>query len=152
MSLAFRLSFGASILFIVLVLELCRRGRLREHLALIWLSTGSCMLAFSCSEKPVNLMARALGVEYAPSILLLAGVFVLFCLNLYLTVVVSILRDHTQRLAQELAILKLDHEMGKRSDEPSSRIRSDSGQYRDAGPGPTSLENGPAGFRGTPVG
>lgn len=126
MPLAFKLSLVASIFFILLVVELCRRRKLREHLALVWLLTGLSMLLFSCSEEPVNFVARKLGVDYAPSVLLLAGVFVLFCLNLYLTVAVSALRDQVARLAQEVAVHRLTHETREDSDEPSAPFSSNS--------------------------
>lgn len=96
-----------SLLFIFFVIELVRRGSLREQYSLLWLGVGIIMLIFSVSRRFLQVVAHWFGVYYAPSILFLFAVIGAFALLLHVTMVISKLTDRVIRLTQELGISQL---------------------------------------------
>jgi hypothetical protein len=96
----------ASILLLLVVLELIRGRRLKERYALMWLATGVVLLALSLWRGGLNTIAGWLGVGYPPAILFaVATLFVIVVLLDYSTVL-SRLSDQNTLLAQELALLR----------------------------------------------
>jgi cell division protein FtsW (lipid II flippase) len=97
----------ASVLLILVVLELIRSRRLRERYALLWLVTGIVLLVLSLWRGGLNTIAGWVGVEtYPPAILFaIASLFILAVLLHYSTVI-SRLSDQNSILAQRLAMLE----------------------------------------------
>ena len=95
----------ASILLILVVLELIRSRRLRERYALLWLATGVVLLVLSAWRGALNTIAGWVGVTtYPPAVLFaVATVFILLVLLDYSTVL-SRLSDQNAILAQRLAL------------------------------------------------
>ena len=64
----------ASVLLILVVLELIRSRRLRERYALLWLLTGVVLLALSVWRCGLNTIAGWVGIEtYPPAVLFAVG-------------------------------------------------------------------------------
>jgi hypothetical protein len=97
----------ASVLLVLVVLELIRKRRLRERYALLWLLTGIVLLVLSLWRSGLNTIAGWLGVTgYPPAVLFaVATLFILLVLLDYSTVI-SKLADQNTVLAQRLAILE----------------------------------------------
>ena len=97
----------ASILLLLIVLELIRSRRLRERYALLWLATGIALLVLSAWRDGLNTVAGWLGVTgYPPAVLFaVATLFVLLVLLHYSTVI-SKLTDENVELAQRIALLE----------------------------------------------
>ena len=97
----------ASILLILVVLELVRGRRLKERYALLWLATGVVLLVLSAWREGLNTVAGWLGVTgYPPAVLFaVATLFVLLVLLHYSTVI-SKLTDENVDLAQRIALLE----------------------------------------------
>ncbi|GGJ09962.1 hypothetical protein GCM10010885_18910 [Alicyclobacillus cellulosilyticus] len=93
-----------SLFFVLFVVELVRRGALREQYSLLWLGLGLAMLVLSASPRLLRTLADWFGVYYAPSLLFLFSSFCAFALLLHITVALSKLADRVIRLTQELAI------------------------------------------------
>jgi hypothetical protein len=111
----------ASVLLLLVVLELIRGRRLKERYALMWLATGIVLLALSLWRGGLNTIAGWLGVGYPPAILFaVATLFVIVVLLDYSTVL-SRLSDQNTLLAQELALLR------RRLDVVEERDRPDDG-------------------------
>jgi len=98
---------AASLLLILVVLELVRGRRLKERYALLWLVTGIVLLVLSAWRDGLNTLAGWLGVTgYPPAVLFaVATLFVLLVLLHYSTVI-SKLTDENVELAQRLALLE----------------------------------------------
>lgn len=111
----------ASVLLLLVVLELIRGRKLKERYALMWLATGVVLLALSVWRGGLNTIAGWLGVDYAPAILFaVATLFVIVVLLDYSTVL-SRLSDQNTLLAQEVAILRTRvEELGARAREPAA--------------------------------
>ena len=106
-----RLSFiaaAAVVVVLAVVIELIRRRRLQERYALLWLATGAVLLVLALWREALHAVARAAGIEYAPSALyMVAGLFVLALLLHYSTVLTR-LADQNRALAQRLALLEAE--------------------------------------------
>lgn len=97
----------ASVLLVLVVLELIRKRRLKERYALLWLATGVVLIVLSAWRGGLNTIAGWLGVTgYPPAVLFaVATLFILLVLLDYSTVI-SRLSDQNAILAQRLAILE----------------------------------------------
>jgi hypothetical protein len=97
---------AVGIVFILSVLELVRRRRLKEEYSLLWLLAGGVMVVLTVARPLLEVIARALGIHYAPSALFLVVGLVGMALGLHLTAVISTLTDQSRVLAQRVAILE----------------------------------------------
>ena len=97
----------ASLLLIIIVLELIRGRRLKERYALLWLATGLVLLVLSAWREGLNTVADWAGVETTPVAILFAAttLFVIVVLLHYSTVL-SRLTDDNIRLAQEVGLMR----------------------------------------------
>ena len=97
----------ASILMVLVVLELIRKRRLKERYALLWLATGIALLVLSLWRSGLNTIAGWLGVQtYPPAVLFAVATFFIFLVLLDYSTVISKLVDQNVTLAQRLAILE----------------------------------------------
>ena len=97
----------ASILLILVVLELIRGRRLKERYALLWLVTGIVLLVLSAWRGGLNTIAGWLGVStYPPAILFAAATLFVIVLLLHYSTVLSELHDRNVVLAQRVALLE----------------------------------------------
>lgn len=97
----------ASVLLILVVLELIRGRRLKERYALLWLVTGVVLLVLAVWRDGLNTIASWLGVSgYPPAILFAAAILFVIVVLLHYSTVLSKLDDDNTVLAQELAILR----------------------------------------------
>jgi hypothetical protein len=97
----------ASVLLILVVLELIRGRRLKERYALLWLATGAVLLVLSAWRGGLNTIAGWLGVSgYPPAILFAAATLFVILVLLHYSTVLSRLTDETVILAQEVGLLR----------------------------------------------
>ena len=95
---------------LLFVLELVRRRRLREELALLWLATALVVMGLSLSRAALVRLAELLGIFTPTSALFLVAIlFVLFML-LHVCTLLSRLMQENKALAQRLALLQRDQE------------------------------------------
>lgn len=99
------IAIAVSLGWLGLILELVRRGRLREDHALLWLLTGVALLAFSLFEGALRFMADLIGVVYAPSILFGIGMMFAVVILLFQGITISRLQTQNKELAQDVALL-----------------------------------------------
>ncbi|MFC4769328.1 DUF2304 domain-containing protein [Effusibacillus consociatus] len=105
-----------SVGFIVVVLDLVRRQRLKEQYSLLWLAVGAGFVIMSSNTLLLERLAAFLDIKYAPAVLFLLGIIFCFVLILHLTVVTSRLTDQVLRLTQELTVLKTELEQRERKE------------------------------------
>lgn len=101
----FTLSAIFAALFMLMVLELVRRRRLKEQYSLLWLFTSFVMLVLAVWRDLLEFLARLLSIAYAPSLLFIAGIAFSFALILHYSIIISRLSVQNTRLAQEVGIL-----------------------------------------------
>jgi hypothetical protein len=118
----------ASVLLILVVLELVRGRRLKERYALLWLATGIVLLVLSAWRGGLNTIAGWLGVtSYPPAVLFAVATLFILLVLLHYSTVISKLTDENVELAQRIALLeqrvsRLAAEEPAGSLAPSSRI------------------------------
>ncbi|MBM6997990.1 DUF2304 domain-containing protein [Paenibacillus sp. DXFW5] len=100
------LSVFVAALFLLFVLELVRRQKLREQYSLLWILFSAILLICSMNVPLIEWIAKQLGVKYAPAVLFLFGLLFCFAFILHLTIVITRLTTQVLRLTQEIVILK----------------------------------------------
>ena len=97
---------AVSVLLAALVLVSVRRAHIRVEYSVSWLASAVALLALSRARFLLDLIARYLGISYAPLALLLVigGVFLIMFFRF--SVIISKLRDDNIALAQRVAILE----------------------------------------------
>src|SRR5512144_3137049 len=101
--------FG-SVALLVVVVELIRRGRLKERYSLLWLLAGGLLLFLSLSRRVLESLAGLFGIFYPPSLLFLLAFIFLLLITLHYSVVLSGLSEKNKQLAQEVALLRREIE------------------------------------------
>src|SRR5438309_9545956 len=97
----------AAFVMLLVVFELIRSRRLRERYALLWLLTGSVLLALSLWRGGLTTIAGWFGVTpYPPAILGAVGALFILVVLLHYSTVISRLSDQNTILAQRLALLE----------------------------------------------
>jgi len=91
---------------LLLVVELVRRGRLKERYSLLWLFAGGVLLVLSSSRTILEYISNLVGIYYPPSFLFLLAFLFLLLITLHFSVTISGLSEKNKRLAQELALLR----------------------------------------------
>jgi hypothetical protein len=97
----------ASLLLILVVLELVRGRRLKERYALLWLATGVVLLVLSVWRDGLNTIAGWAGVtSYPPAVLFAVATLFILLVLLHYSTVISKLTDENVDLAQRIALLE----------------------------------------------
>ncbi len=91
---------------LIVVMELIRRGRLKERYSLLWLLAGGILLVLSSSRYLLESISHLFGIFYPPSFLFLLAFLFLLLITLHFSVVISSLSEKNKKLAQELALLR----------------------------------------------
>jgi len=111
---------AASLLLILVVLELVRGRRLKERYALLWLATGAVLLVLSAWRGGLNTVAGWVGVTgYPPAVLFAVATLFILLVLLHYSTVISKLTDENVELAQRIALLEQSVRAQAASERPS---------------------------------
>ena len=100
------LALSISIALILFVVELVRRGKLKERYSLIWLLTAFGILFVTVNYGLILAVTNYFRILATANTLLFTGVMFLVLISLNFSVRISDLTDKTKSLAQELALLR----------------------------------------------
>jgi hypothetical protein len=103
-------SILGSLFACLFILELVRRRQLQVRYSLLWLASSLVLLLFSVWRGLLEIVAGALGVFYAPSVLLLFIIVLGFFLFVHFSVIVSELSRRVTTLTQELTLMEREIE------------------------------------------
>jgi hypothetical protein len=95
-----------AVLNVVFVLEFVRRRKLAENFALLWIGVGACGVLFALGRHQIDELSRKMGVYAGTSLIFTLGILFLLFVCMSLSMHVSRLRDRTEILAEEVAILR----------------------------------------------
>jgi len=98
-------SIAGSLVLLLVILELIRKGKLAEEYSLLWIATGVVLFVLSVWRGILDLFARLVGIYYPPSALFLVGFVFVLLLILHFSVIVSRLSRRNRELAQTVALL-----------------------------------------------
>lgn len=92
--------------YLLFIARLVRRRQLREKYALLWMAVGAATVVVSLSRGPMDRLARAVGIQYGPTILFLLAIMFLMAVVAHLSWELSRMEERTRRLAEELALMR----------------------------------------------
>ena len=116
--------YGLVLILFVGLGELMRRKYLRPEYALVWAAINILLLLLATFPQIVNLLSWCTGMNYQSSVLMLA--FILICaMFVNFTLITCRHGRRIIRLAQEVALLRLQLEKLQRSAESSPEPRRD---------------------------
>ena len=96
----------SSILLLLTVIHLIRRGSLKEGYSILWLAVSVVALAFSLWSNLLFAFANAIGVYYAPAAVFMIIFIFLFLILLHFSIIASKQETQIKELTQEMALLK----------------------------------------------
>ncbi len=99
-------SIIGSIIFLIVIGRLILKGKLREEYAIVWIFATAALLLLSIWRNGLEVLAAALGVFYAPSLLFMVALFAITTFLVHLSVVATKLQKQNKIFAQELALLR----------------------------------------------
>ena len=119
------LAIAASIVLLLVVLELVRRRRLVEEYSLLWVLAALALIGVSLRRDLLDSTARWLNVYYPPAVLVLLLILIVFVASLCFSVILSRQQQQIERLIDETAILSAEiRELRKaRTDNDSAGAR-----------------------------
>ncbi len=100
------LGLGAALVTTIFVVELLRRGILREKFAALWLIVSASVLVMAVFPRLVRWLAEAVGVQVPANLLFFLTAILLLLVSVQLSYEVSRLEVRTRRLAEEIALLR----------------------------------------------
>lgn len=98
---------------LILVLELLRRGRLKERHAVWWIIAGILALIVGVFPSTLEWFADLIGIEVPLNLVLFSGIAVLFVVSLQQSSEINKLEEKTRVLAEEITLLKIDKVLEK---------------------------------------
>ena len=111
------LAILAGILLFGLVFELVRREKIQTNYSVIWFFVSILFLVFSVWRGLLTRLSILVGIYYAPSVLFIILIGIIFLLLLSYSVAVSELSKRIRILSQEMVLLKKEMETkGKKSE------------------------------------
>ncbi len=111
------LGVAAAVVAAVFVVELLRRGILKEKFAALWLLVTGVLLVIAVFPGVLSWLATVLGVQLPSNLLFFLAAVVLLLVSVQLSFEVSKLEARTRRLAEDLALLR---EEVRGNDDPSA--------------------------------
>ncbi|HEX8869910.1 MAG TPA: DUF2304 domain-containing protein [Lentzea sp.] len=111
---AYIVAIIGSVLILLGIMELLRRRQLSEKYAVLWLVVGLLLLVLTIFPGLLGTLSAAAGVEVPSNLLFFTAIVFLVGVALHLSWELSRVEDETRKLAEDLAILRLEvEEQGK---------------------------------------
>ncbi|XWX03448.1 DUF2304 domain-containing protein [Aggregatilineales bacterium SYSU G02658] len=124
-------TLGASLIALLIVLELVRRRRLRESYSLLWLGIAVGMIVLAGWRDLLHGLAALVGIAYPPNLLFLLAVLAILAMLLYFSTVISRLTQENRELAQRFALLQFELERVRERAEAVQDHRQQEGEHQD---------------------
>ncbi len=107
------IAIALSILFLLYIVRLIVRGKLREEYSIVWIVCTIILVLFSFWRDGLVVVSEIVGVYSPPNLVFIAALFAVFIYLLHLSVVVSKLHEENKKLAQEITLLKEEKRKNK---------------------------------------
>jgi hypothetical protein len=92
------------------IFRLVMKGKLREEYSIVWIVCTIVLIVFAFWRGGLDLIAKQLGIYYAPALIFLGAIFAIIIFLVHLSVINSKLQKQIKDLAQEHALLKKELE------------------------------------------
>lgn len=100
------IALGGGLAILAGIIELLRRGRIREKYAVLWAAVGVAVAVFAVSPRLLDVIARPLHIADPPNLLLFGACAVLLMVVVQLSCELSRIEERTRVLAEEVALLR----------------------------------------------
>ena len=100
------LAISIALLFMFFIFRLITKGKLREEYSFIWIVCTALLLLFAIWRNGLDVIAKLMGIYYAPSLIFLGAIFAIVIFLVHLSVVNSRQHKQIKDLTQEMALLK----------------------------------------------
>jgi hypothetical protein len=100
-------SLIGSLLLLVVIVGVIQYRKLDERYSLLWLATAVGLVILSLWRSLLRAIALTLGIAYAPTALFVMGFGGVLLILLQFSITISGLARENKRLAQEVALLRL---------------------------------------------
>ncbi len=108
-------AIAGALVAVALIFELIRKRKLLEQYSILWFVSAVILIVLAVWRDLLEVIARVMGVYYAPSALFLIALFLGVILFVHFTLVISKLTRQNVRLAQEVGLLRAELEELKRN-------------------------------------
>lgn len=95
-----------SILFLLYIVRLIIKGKLREEYSIVWIVCTIILILFSFWRNGLDVVSNIMGIYSPPNLVFTAAIFAIFIYLLHLSVIASKLQSQNKQLAQDIALLK----------------------------------------------
>ena len=112
---------AGALLILVVVIELLRRGRLRERHTIWWLIAGTLSLLFALFPAILEGAARLLGIDVPVNLVFFVSIVVLFLVCIQQATELTQAEEKTRTLAERVALLEDRVGQLEQRDAPSDR-------------------------------
>jgi hypothetical protein len=92
--------------FLLYILEMVRRRKLREEYSILWLFGSTVILVLSLKQDWLIVLAHSAGIVYPPSFLFLVGILFILLILIHFSIAISKLHQMNKKMAQEIALMK----------------------------------------------
>lgn len=121
MSSTFTLGVIGGVLTLAVLFEMLRRQRLREKYAVIWVVVVGATLTLAIFPGLLTWAADLLGVQVPANLLFFGAIMLLLFISIQLSYEIGRLEERTRTLAEEVALLRLNHERHHGASAPEAR-------------------------------
>ena len=97
---------AGSLLLLFLIIQLIRKGKLKEGYAILWFILGIASFVFSLWKNLLFVVSDLIGVYYAPAALFIIIFSLLILLFIHFSVVISKQEKQITRLIQEIGLMQ----------------------------------------------
>lgn len=119
-------SLVIAIVMVLAVLQMLRRGKLREKYTVLWLVVGGLTIILGAFPRLLDWAASLVGVRVPANLLFALAIVLLVGVSLHVSRELTILEDETRILAEEVAILRASVEsLHHAADLPAAVILTD---------------------------
>ena len=107
--------FGAVTVLIIfwIIIQLVKKGKLREEYSWLWLLTGFILLVIVLWYDLLLLVTKLIGAVLPTTTLFIFGIVFLILLSLHFAIKISLLTYEVKNLAQKISFLEAESEQGK---------------------------------------
>lgn len=108
-----------AIVMVLAVLQMLRRGKLREKYTVLWLVVGGLTIVLGLFPQLLDWAATLVGIRVPANLLFALAIVLLVGVSLHVSRELTILEDETRILAEEVSILRASVEALERTAAPS---------------------------------
>ena len=104
------LSIIGSIIFLIFIVELIRKRKIKDAYGLLWVFYAVVFIVIAIWRQGLEVISRLLGIYYTPAAFLLILIMAILLILIQYSLVISRLSDNYKTLNQQIGILKLELE------------------------------------------